>query len=49
MIGRLVGFAVALALGLIVAVVWPGWVLLGLAIIGWGVLAFFVWRDWCRA
>ncbi len=45
---RLVGFAVALVVGLVVAVAWPGWVLLGLAIIAWGVLAAFVWRDWYR-
>lgn len=46
---RLVGFLVALAVGLVVAVVWPAWVLASLALIAWAVLAFFVWRDWYRA
>jgi len=46
---RLLGFTVALGIGLVVAVAWPAWVLLGLAIIAWGVLAFFTWRDWYRA
>lgn len=49
MMRRLAGFSVTLAFGVIVAVAFPTLVLLGLAVIAWGVLAAFVWRDWYRA
>lgn len=46
---RLAGFAGVLAFGLTVSIAFPTLVLLGLAIIAWGVLATFVWRDWYSA